>query len=90
MKGSATCASPCDSAVARIRSASLALIPRLTAHRRMLRLCGCERPCEVTAAAQVHAVSPLTISALRRAIAAEPAYTRALQLPQATAVAVPT
>jgi hypothetical protein len=56
----------------------------------MLRLCACERPCEVTAAAQVHAVSPLTISALRRAVAAEPAYTRALQLPQATAVAIPT
>jgi hypothetical protein len=61
-----------------------------SAHRRMLRLCACERPCEVTAAAQVHAVSPLTISALRRAIAAEPSYARALQLPQATAVAVPT
>ena len=47
----------------------------------MLRLCACERPCEVTAAAQVRAVSPLTISALRRAVAAEPAYARALQLP---------
>ena len=33
--------------------------------------------------AQVQAVSPLSISSLRQAVIAEPAYTRALQLPQA-------
>ncbi len=33
--------------------------------------------------AQVQAVSPLSISSLRQAVIAEPAYTRAVQLPQA-------